>query len=94
MNDVVFELHNYRFTMHMLGGFQNDVWALSGNVYGKPGFGPGEFLFTSTPVAYDSDTDVVTTYSGSRYKLVNPAVKKDEVVRDILNAIENGYERH
>jgi hypothetical protein len=82
----MYELHDYRFSMILQGGWEGDVWALGGRVFGKPGFDSGDFIHVSTPVAYDPVSEVVTTRSGSKYKLVNP---------EILDTIERGgYSTH
>lgn len=89
----MYELHDYRFMMHIRGG--GDLWCLSGKVHGRPGFDPDERVLVSHPTSYDAENDVITTYSGSKYKLVDPAVPKEEIVGEILNAIKNGgYEVH
>lgn len=89
----IYELHNYRFLMHMRGGYMGDLWMLHGYVYGKPGFEPGDGVFVSTPQSLDGD--ILTTYSGSHYKLVNPDGDEEDIKAEINDVIKQGkYSRH
>lgn len=88
------ELHDYRFGMNMIGGFRNDVWALCGRVYGRKGFKNGDHIYVSTPTSLDEENEILTTYSGSQYKLVNPSGDKTKIFTEIKTAIEKGYSRH
>lgn len=91
----MYELHNYRFTMFMRGGCKSDIWGLSGNAFGNPRLDSRHTSFVSCPVEYDHENEIVTTTSGSKYKLVNPAAPKDEIVKEILDVIERGgYSLH
>ena len=85
------ELHNYGFSMTLRGGYHNDVWMLSGNVYGRIGYNPGDKIHVSTPRHFDEENEIVTTYSGSKYKLINPNGNKDEIFKEIKNVIRRGY---
>jgi hypothetical protein len=42
---------------------------LHGNVYGHPKFMDGEEITTSQVVGFDKSTNIITTYSGHKYKL-------------------------
>lgn len=65
----MFELHNWRYRVLMsIGG---DRWGLSGRIFGNPKFPEGSENFTSTPKEFDEINMIVTTYSGSKYKLIN-----------------------
>lgn len=58
----------------------------NGNVYGHPSFPDGKLVWTSTIVGYDEDTNIFTTYSGSKYKL-------GKVRDDYEQAYPNAQER-
>lgn len=84
-------LYNYRFAVNM--GCGRDTWALYGEVYGREGFQNGSFIFVSTPVKFDRETERVETFSGSVYQLMNPADDKEKIFREIEKVIElGGYE--
>lgn len=89
----IYELHNYRFSMNMRGGYMGDLWMLGGQVYGKPGFEDGGQIFVSVPQSLDGD--IMTTYSGSHYRLVNAGGDEDEIKDEINEVIKQGkYSRH
>ncbi len=72
-----------------------DMWALGGNVVGNPKFPTGKHIMTSVPVAFDEANDVMTTTSGSKYKIMSYDVDRDLVVAQIKKDIANGgYEIH
>lgn len=87
----MYELHEARYQMILRG--QGDVWALHGHVHNHPKFEPHHYIAISTPVEFDPETNVVTTKSGSEYKLVDgfdPAII-EQLTQDIDNG---GYEIH
>lgn len=47
-----------------------DVWKPCGFVYNHPNFPDDSFVYTSTPVAYDKETKILTTKSGRIYQIV------------------------
>lgn len=80
------ELHNWKYIVEFCGGY--DRWRLSGiNQDGKD-------IVTSTPVAFDSMEKIVTTKSGSQYKLINCAANEEEQIRYILEDVERGHSLH
>lgn len=82
------ELHDYRFAMYMrIGG---DVWGLWGRVYGHPTFADGQEIMVSVPRVFDEVNMVITTYSGSKYKLVNCAAWDVAVHQEIRSVIKRG----
>ncbi len=91
MSDTVYELYNWSYRMNMGCGI--DVWGLCGTVFGKPGFEDGSFMWTSCPVEFDEINMIVTTYSGSKYKLMNCVnninIQKAFILEDIQNVKES-----
>lgn len=77
------ELYNYKFRPCMLGAYQGDVLALSGN-------SDGEFKYLSSPVSFDQVNEVVQTASGSVYKLINNDGDKEETFQEIERVIQRG----
>lgn len=89
----MYELHNYLFVVEMHGGYRNDIWALSGNVFGNPRFNNGEIVTIGTPIHFDEVECVVRT-GRSQYKLIHPAGNPDEIHEEIRQTIKRGgYER-
>lgn len=84
----MYELHDYRFGMMMGGG--RDIWGLTGKVYGHPHVKPGSFRMVSTPTAFDEANEIVTTTSGSVYKLINPAGDKKKIFDEISEVMIRG----
>lgn len=85
----MFELHNYRFMM--LLGFGQDLWTLHGRVFGRyPEYFDGEPIHVSTPVHLDRDHEILTTHSGSKYKLMNPDGNKEDIFDEIEETIQRG----
>ena len=81
------ELHdaNYR----MMFRFANNIWALSGTVYGHPRFEDGHFVYTSCPAEFDPDTDELITQSGSHYKIISYEDDKEKTISQIQKDIIN-----
>lgn len=91
MEKPIYLLENWGYHVVMLGGFQGDEWCLGGNVYNCPHFNCGDRINVSTPVAIEGR--IVTTYSGSRYKLGHCAGNEEEQMKYIMDDIErfNSY---
>ncbi len=96
MDDTIeiYELHNYHFSMLMAGGYYSDMWVLSGNVYGRrPFYFDGEPIHVSTPQKLEGD--ILTTYSGSHYRLVNAYGNEGDIKAEINEVIKRGkYSRY
>lgn len=89
------ELVDYSFSMILRGGQKNDTWALGGRVFLHPKFEPGERIHVSRPVAYDVESGILTTISGSKYLLDGPDGDKEEIDKEIFEVIaKGGYSRH
>jgi len=89
----MYEIYNVRYNMVLSGG--GDIWALGGNVVGHPRFETGKHVMPSNPVEFDEVNDVLTTTSGSKYKIMSYGVDRDSVVAQIKKDILNGgYEVH
>ena len=87
------ELHNAQYLMNLGCGI--DYWMLSGIVYGHPDIDDGKQIFVSTPIAIDETNNILTTYSGRKYKIVSYASRKETVIEQIKKDIEKGgYEKH
>lgn len=66
-----------------------DLW----KIFGLDEDGRGKFI--SSPVYYDSTEKIITTKSGSKYKVMNFLQNEEEFVKQIENDIKNGgYEVH
>ena len=82
----------YRVSYLMEMGFGVDVWRIHGFYNDRP-------IYTSRPVAFDEDNLVITTFSGSKYKICswNENCKYihdlfiEQIKKDIING---GYETH
>ena len=77
------KLHRWQYQVLMLGGFQGDVWALSGHV--------NDFdivTYVSKPVALDEENMIATTLSGSKYKLEDCAGNLQKQIDYIKEDIE------
>lgn len=68
-------------------GFLFDAWRLFGKT-DRPGFPDG--VYTSTPAAFDEETDTMTTASGTVYHIVSFATDKASVVAQIKEDIVRG----
>jgi hypothetical protein len=76
------EIFDFRYLMELRGG--GDVWRPFGNT---PTMGQ---RYLSTPVEFDEDNDILTTASGSVYKIQSYAVNREEVIAQIKKDIANG----
>jgi hypothetical protein len=84
------ELRDYRFATQM--DFGTDSWCLYGRVFGHPNFRDGEFIYTSTPTAFDRENLLLTTASGREYRLVNPEGNAEDTWGEIeLTIGRKGY---
>lgn len=82
------ELHDATYMMQLGGG--KDVWRLTGKVYNHPNFPPGHSVFPSVPKSFNED--ILTTLSGSQYRIVS-YFNRERVVKQINKDIaNNGYE--
>jgi hypothetical protein len=80
-------LYNVRFQVEF--GCGSDTWRIFADC---PERSSNETLI-STPIEYDSETDVIKTVSGSVYKIEN-YVNKDKFIEEIKDVLENkGYQR-
>ena len=86
------ELHNAHYQMDL--GCGGDVWTLFGTVVNHPNFTDGSSIHVSTPVAFNLDTDELTTSSGRNYKIISYQ-NREKVIKQIQNDIAaGGYEVH
>jgi hypothetical protein len=83
---VAIRLENWRYTVRMC--CSGDSWCLSGEAYGHPRFPPGHSVSTSSPVSFNKQDMVVTTYSGSIYKLGECAGNLEEQLHYIEEDVE------
>lgn len=80
-------LYDVRYEMQLGGGY--DVWRIFGTDH------RGERICPSTPVAYDEQSRVIETSSGSKYRIETFKGTEREFTKQILKDIEHrGYERH
>lgn len=84
MNDVIYELQDYHFRL-----VYNDRLWLTGKVYGRPGYENGSSVYLSTPKSLDGD--ILTTYSGSRYRLINAGGIEEVIRAEINKVISQGH---
>lgn len=68
------------------------MWALHGHVHNHPKYGTHHFISVSTPRAFDPETNVVTTKSGSQYQLIDFAPGTIEQIQKDIES--GGYEIH
>lgn len=87
----MYQLENWRYHVRMQCG--GDVWAISGQVVDRPGWQPYSQITISQPVNFDEQNMVVTTYSGSQYKLGYCAGNLKQQIDYIKEDIEQ-YNNH
>lgn len=80
------EITNVKYVMDL--GCCMDVWRISGNSNGSN-------KLLSSPVFYDSETDILKTKSGSIYKIISYDMNKEEFNKQVsLDISKDGYEIH
>lgn len=65
------------------------AWRLAGIAFGHPTYDPGEKLYPSSPVKFDEEHDLLTTFSGRTYKIMSYAYgKRDETIAEIRKTMK------
>jgi hypothetical protein len=80
-------LKNWAYRVNM-GPWNDDRWGLTGEAYGHPRFPDGEIVTTSTPKAFDRESMVVITLSGSIYMLGDCGGNLEEQIQHIVKDVK------
>lgn len=81
---MVHDLENWCYIVEFGCGY--DKWRLHGDRNGRA-------IFTSTPVEFDEVNGIVTTASGSKYRLGNCAGNEEKQKQYIRDDVNNGGTR-
>lgn len=86
MEDIK-NLYDVRYQMDIGGGF--DVWRIHGTLE------DGQMRMTSSPIQYDRENAILTTHTGSRYKIQSFIGEAEKTIAQIEKDIaKGGYETY